>query len=222
MKFTLIFTAALMTPVTTMAQSLSSNWPLMSPYRALPVKVHTSVTSNCASATNNAAAAWNGTNSTVILQTPSTTSTRIPALTAGASSSATEPGVINVQDESSNFGSAIMRTVVATQANGTTIVDANIYIRNDYLYYATTAGRQSTTYTIGKGYDCPSPASTLARVNHYDYQTAITHEFGHAVGFADSTSASTCPMFQTLGVGQNKRSICSSEKMAIIAIYGSK
>jgi hypothetical protein len=225
MKFALIFTTALLLMPSAMAQSLSSAWTVVSPSQMRPIKINTAVTSNCQAATNNAAAAWNGTRATIVLQTPTTTSTRIPALTSSSagSSASTEAGVINIQDEpSTTFGSAIMRTAVLTSTTSQNILDANIYVRADYLYYATTAGRASSTYTTGKGYDCPSPASNAPRSNHFDYQTAMTHELGHALGFAESTSGSSCPMFQTLGVGQSKRTICASEKDALVFIYGTR
>ncbi|MFD1296166.1 hypothetical protein ACFQ4Q_05915 [Lysobacter gummosus] len=53
-----------------------------------------------------------------------------------------------------------------------------------------------------------------------DWQSAITHELGHAVGFDHTTDEPTCSMYTGFSWGEVRRNLCDLEKQAYLDAYG--
>lgn len=96
------------------------------------------------------------------------------------------------------------------------IVDVDIYVNADYLYY-TESG--AGTHGFYCGISLPS--------HKLDYQSAMVHEFGHALGldhysFDVQDSYKHCIMYRYLGTGAIRRNPCSAEAAQLRNIYGSR
>ncbi|MCF5091176.1 hypothetical protein GIW57_13480 [Stenotrophomonas sp. PA-6-5C] len=55
--------------------------------------------------------------------------------------------------------------------------------------------------------------------DRFDGESALLHEFGHAVGF-DHGDDSNCPMYPTMPAGQVKRVLCEAEMEEYLWAYG--
>lgn len=130
-----------------------------------------------------------------------------------------DPGFVNVQDASSM--SSLMTTQRSYIVGSTTpyeTTDSSVYINADRLYYDSGDTVKSTDFVCG---DAVTASNIGTRI---DFQSALTHEFGHVMGMDHRTDGTTgpCLMATYLNAGQIKRTFCTDEKGLMLGFYGAR
>lgn len=182
------------------AQTVSVKWALLN----RPVYLHTAMPSGCDTEVGRAVTAWNSAGSKFTYQfdrAANLTTTR------GTASSVAYPVI---EDGATSSTTALMTTNRYT--TGSTITEADIIVKAEYLWF-------NNDQSGGK-FHC-SPTAAAAPATKYDFQTAITHELGHALG-VDHGGATSCIMYASLGLGTMRRSACSTEAAALKSAYGTR
>lgn len=111
-----------------------------------------------------------------------------------------------------------MQTQVVSQSS--VIKDADVTVNTSEIFYA-------NGNSAGLFY-CSPLASGLAPSNRYDYQTAVGHELGHAVGMhsryetGEYVGNYRCIMYGYMGSGDNRRTVCNEEYSAFRSAYGTR
>jgi hypothetical protein len=128
---------------------------------------------------------------------------------------------INIQDASGLSSTEPMRTISTSQYSGGRYVrtDANIYVNTNMLYYFDPGETQQST-----DFYCAQTLPSGGLGSQTDYQTAILHEFGHAIGFNHRTDGATgpCVMAASIPRGTAKRTPCTDERQRMLAVYGAR
>jgi hypothetical protein len=98
------------------------------------------------------------------------------------------------------------------------ILDSNIYVNHDLLYYGSGTDTQQT-------YDLFCSESFQGTIGQKaDYQSVMLHEMGHALGFRHRTDGTTgpCVMAEYLARGTFKRAFCADETAKLREVYGTR
>lgn len=106
---------------------------------------------------------------------------------------------------------AIMST--RRRTSGNTLLDSDVIVSEARLFCGTT----SSTRQSGGQFHC-SVSSTVAS-DKLDFQTAMTHELGHALGL-DHTYDRACSMYLYQTFAEVRRTLCADERTAIRGVYG--
>ena len=97
-----------------------------------------------------------------------------------------------------------------------TIVDADIYMNYDLLYWPGTTD-------VKKSYDlwCSSSYQGSFTIYNVDYQSAFLHEMGHVLGMDHRTDGATgpCVMHAQLPRGTTRWAFCADERTAYTGAY---
>lgn len=182
------------------AQTINARWPTTTK----SVYLHTDMPTGCDSALGRAAGTWSSQGSRFTYQWDpqnNLTTTR---------GTATSAQIVTVEDGSTSGGTALASTDVYT--SGSTITQADIRIKADYLWYY---GDES-----GGRFWCPASRSNPPS-SSFDYESTVTHELGHALGFTDVNNTG-CVMHFQQPAGTVRRTPCSQEVTALRNAYGSR
>lgn len=175
----------------------------------VPVKIHTALAPACDDPTAFAMDTWSYDGGSQFKYSgPTFTETRVMNLNNYGTR---EGRVVNIQDDDSIPSGTHMRTRVAYSADvANQINDADVFVRYDFSYYT-----NSPTYA---GYFC---SSGTPRGDQIDYESAMVHELGHAMGFVENYSTTTaCVMYPTLRGGAVRRTLCADDRQGAINTYG--
>lgn len=175
----------------------------------VPIKIHNALAPACDDPTMFAMDTWSyDGGSSFKYSGPTFTDTRVMSLNGYGTR---EDRVVNIQDDSTLPSGTHMRTRVAYSATvANQINDADVFVRHDYSYYT-----NSPTYA---GYYC---ASGTPRTNQIDYETAMLHELGHAMGFVENyNTTAACVMYPYLSGGTVRRALCADDRQGAINTYG--
>lgn len=182
------------------AQTIGAKWPTTTKV----VYLHTAMPTGCDAALGRAANTWSAQGSWFIYQWDAAnnlTSTRGTATTAA---------IVTVEDGYTTNGTALATTDVYT--NGPTITQADVKINSDYLWYY---GDES-----GGRFYCPATRSNPPS-SSFDYESTVTHELGHALGFNDANNTA-CVMNYQQPAGLARRTPCAAEVTALRNAYGAR
>ncbi len=128
---------------------------------------------------------------------------------------------INIQDASGLASNTPMQTISTSVSSGGRWVrgDANIYVNTTMIYYYDPGETQQPT-----DFYCATTVPSGGIGSQTDYQTAMLHEFGHAIGFNHRTDGSTGPCIMAASVprGTIKRTICADERQRMVSVYGAR
>jgi hypothetical protein len=108
----------------------------------------------------------------------------------------------------------LMETHVLRATGGATIVNADVFV---------ISSRLDPAYADDGGFYCLSSSSVPAE--QFDFESAILHEFGHALGFQLTTEYSDdagCAMYYGLSAGQARRTLCAAERQEFLDAYGAR
>lgn len=193
------------------AQSVHQEFYWRTP--SMGVKINYALPAICDTATANAAATMNGMG--VKFQLTGTTT----HYTSQYVSADQDAGYVNIQP-ASGLG-VIMRTQTYHYANPTPpreAIDALVLVNADRLYYVGDEVEQPTDLFCGH----TLPAGGIGQ--RVDYQSAMTHEFGHVFGMGHRSDGSTgpCLMTQYLRAGEVKRSYCPDERSLMLGFYDAR
>lgn len=182
------------------AQTVSAKWATLTK----PVFIHTTMPSGCDTDVGRAVTAWNnaGAKFTYTFDRATNLTT-----TRGTASSVAYPVI---EDGTTSSSAALMTTYRYT--TGSTITETDIIVKAEYLWY-------NSDQSGGK-FHC-TPTGTAAPSTKYDYQTAISHELGHAFGM-DHGGSTSCIMYASLGLATMRRTACSTEATAMRTAYGTR
>lgn len=166
------------------------------------VGFHSSV-SSCIFSAIGATNAWNAVGADLYLPTDSlATHPRVSEQTQ-----AFNYANITVEDADNVTPGAGMETRTTVNPNTGTILNADIYV-----------DRKRMDQTPGVTQLICTTAPTIP-ADRFDGESALLHEFGHAVGF-DHGDDSNCPMYPTMPAGQVKRVLCEAEMEEYLWAYG--
>lgn len=182
-----------------------------------PVKINYRMPAGCDPSTSGAAATWNNTGA------------RFQITDVGNYyqseyiNEQTNPdyNFINIQDASGLASTTPMQTISTSGYSGGRYVrtDANIYVNTNMLYYFDPGETQQST-----DFYCASTVPAGGIGSQTDYQTAMVHEFGHAIGFGHRTDGNTgpCVMAASVPRGTIKRNPCTDERQRMLSVYGQR
>ena len=196
----LVLALALATPSTANAQAVPVKWSVLSK----PVYLHTAMPAGCDEPLVRAVATWNA--QTVKFKYQFDKAANLTTTRWSVSNNAN----VTIEDGVTSSAAALMST--SRRTTGTTIVDADITVKGEYLWY-------NSDESGGKFY-CSATAGTTPSTK-YDYQTAMAHELGHAFGM-DHGGATTCIIYASLGAGVARRTPCATEVTAFRGAYGTQ
>lgn len=198
MRLPLFVLLCLAFPTQALGQSVSVKWSALNK----PVYLHTAMPSGCDVDLERAVAAWNNTGSKFTYsfnRSTNLTSTR---------GTATTNAYPIIEDGVTSSSTALATTNRYT--SGSTITQTDIIVKGEYLWYYSDES--------GGKFHCSSTGTSTPSTK-YDYQTAITHELGHAFGM-DHGGSTSCIMYASLGAGTMRRTACSTESSAMRTAYG--
>lgn len=111
-------------------------------------------------------------------------------------------------------GAALMVAEHRVAADGYTLLDSDIYVERNYLFYGDTATGE---------FFCSDSRTATPPAYLYDYRSAMVHELGHTLGFQTDWEwydNAGCVMYGQLARGIVRRSLCPDEYNAVRAVYG--
>lgn len=127
-----------------------------------------------------------------------------------------DKATIYVEDRVISDPTVYMQTEVSRLSG--TIVDMDIFVNDNYLFYGAGTGAAGTFY-------CPAARDTATPAGQTDFQSAIEHEFGHTIGFqllpvGEYYGNADCVMYYALPEGVTNRSLCFGEYNEFRLQYG--
>jgi hypothetical protein len=181
-----------------LSQTISARWPGTYKY----VYLHLAMPTGCDLTLQRSVTSWNNQGSRFYYNFDPATN-----LTSDRIANVNNSNV-NVEDGYPDNPAALMQTL--RRSSGTSIIDADIIVKSSYLWY------YSYSDESGGLFHCET---TAPPTSEWDYQSAMTHELGHALGF-DEANNTACVMHSSLGKGVVRRNPCSIERSAIQGTYG--
>lgn len=175
--------------------------------RSVTVGFHSSIPTDCASASIFAVSEWNAVGADFDLKTTNTPHPRYEDQTQTF-----DYQNVTVQDGVPSRPDAIMAARVKRNTTTGIIENADIIVDQRRINQA---GPQPVDKLNCAGLN-PTP------VNEVDFQSAILHELGHVVGLEDVLDEPSCALYYSLASGVKRRALCASEKQAHIANYGKR
>lgn len=115
---------------------------------------------------------------------------------------------ITIEDIESLPENTLMEARIRSELTTGTILNADIYV--DRRYIQKTARFPELI--------CTSAESIPT--DRFDWESAILHELGHAIGFVEHTDNLGCSLHARLNAGELKRAPCAAEKQEYIRAYG--
>ncbi|MBX9400214.1 hypothetical protein K4L06_02755 [Lysobacter sp. BMK333-48F3] len=175
--------------------------------RSVTIGFHTSIPTDCASASIFAANEWNAAGADFDLKTTTTSHARFEdqPLTFDYQN-------VTVQDGAPPNPNAIMTARVKRNTTTGIIENADIIVDQRRINQT---GPQPVDKLNCAGLN-PTP------VNEVDFHSAVLHELGHVVGLEDVLDEPSCALYYSLPSGVRRRALCASEKQAHIANYGKR
>jgi hypothetical protein len=127
-----------------------------------------------------------------------------------------DPGFVNVQDASGL--PVLMRTTINTIGGPLPqeYTDSTVSINADRLYYDVGDTAKSNDFVCGASITTGNIGTRI------DFQSAMTHEFGHVMGMEHRSDGNTgpCVMHTNLSAGSIRRTFCADEKGLMVGFYG--
>lgn len=200
MRRHLIAILAVAIPAQVNAQTVSVKWDALTK----PVYLHIAMPAGCDLDVGRAVSAWNNAGAKFVYTFDRATNL---TTTRGTASTVAYPVI---EDGATSSSAALMST--ARYTVGSTITQTDIVVKAEYLWYNSDEG--------GGKFHCSSTGAA-APSTKYDFQSAITHELGHAFGFGHG-GTTACIMYASLGLGTMRRTACSTEAAAMKSAYGTR
>lgn len=176
-----------------------------------PVYIHTAMPPLCDNAVLYGINVWNGMGASFAFTWPSNP---ITGLRENQQTFEEDRASITIEDGPMQNSSSLMETGVAWSKTSYTIYDADTKVRSSFLFYGDSQTGE---------FHCAGASGTIPPADKFDYQSAIEHELGHALGFQlqyEYTYDPTCIMYYGRARGELNRNECAGEYNAFRAAYG--
>lgn len=124
-----------------------------------------------------------------------------------------DDATITVEDDVL-YGGALMIAEHRIGTDGYTLLDSDIYVERNKLFYGDTATGD---------FFCSDSRTALPPSYLYDYRSAMVHELGHTLGFQTDWEwygSMACVMYGALDYGVVRRSLCPDEYNQVRYVYG--
>ncbi len=176
-----------------------------------PVYIHTAMPPRCDNPVLYGINVWNDMGATFAFTWPSS------PITAQRESQQTleeDRASITIEDGVMQNSTSLMESGVAYSTASFTIYDADTKVKSSFLHYGDAQTGE---------FHCADSPGTIPPADKFDYQSAIQHELGHALGFQleyEYTGDATCIMYYGLTRGELNRTECAGEYNVFRSEYG--
>lgn len=179
-----------------------------------PVYIHSSMPSLCDNPVLYGINVWNAVGAKFAFTWPSN-----PITAYRESEQTVTQDRASITIEPATFAGSTLMATNTNRASSTsyTLIDADIKVNENLLFY----GGSGT----GGEFHCAATANTTPPSNKVDYQSAMTHELGHALGFQPAAIGEyydnpDCVMYYGLARGVINRTTCVGEYNEFRSAYG--